>query len=170
MQPLEGVRVVEAALLVVEARAEVRPDVLVDRARVVYLVLLAFGASKVEAVTGPIDVAHATGLVPCGTSAPLVVTLHDIAFVHDPDKFSKQGIRVMNRSLAAIGRRAEATAAPPRPEARDQRGCAQYRNPRGIEERARRPDAGDSGTGRRFGRPYRLQQHQGQDPGHRLHR
>lgn len=74
---------------------------------------------KVEAVTGPIDVAHATGLVPCGTSAPLVVTLHDIAFVHDPDKFSKQGIRVMNRSLAAIGRRADRILVPSEATRRD---------------------------------------------------
>jgi glycosyltransferase involved in cell wall biosynthesis len=62
---------------------------------------------KVEAVAGEIDVAHATGLVPCGTAAPLVVTVHDLAFVHDPAKFSAQGIRTMNRSLAAIIRRAD---------------------------------------------------------------
>jgi len=35
---------------------------------------------KVESVVGPIDVAHATGLIPCATSAPLVVTIHDLAF------------------------------------------------------------------------------------------
>jgi glycosyltransferase involved in cell wall biosynthesis len=62
---------------------------------------------KVESVTGDIDVAHATGLVPCGTAAPLVVTVHDLAFVHDPAKFSRQGIRTMNRSLDAIIRRAD---------------------------------------------------------------
>jgi glycosyltransferase involved in cell wall biosynthesis len=62
---------------------------------------------RVEAVTGDIDVAHATGLVPCATKAPLVVTLHDVAFVHDPDKFSKHGVRVMRRSLEVIGRRAD---------------------------------------------------------------
>ena len=62
---------------------------------------------KVESVTGEIDVAHATGLVPAGTAAPLVVTVHDLAFVHDPAKFSKQGVRTMNRSLGAIIRRAD---------------------------------------------------------------
>ena len=62
---------------------------------------------KVESVAGEIDVAHATGLVPCGTSAPLVVTVHDLAFVHDPAKFSRQGVRTMNRSLRAIIRRAD---------------------------------------------------------------
>jgi glycosyltransferase involved in cell wall biosynthesis len=62
---------------------------------------------KVESVTGEIDVAHATGLVPCGTAAPLVVTVHDLAFVHDPAKFSRQGVRVMTRSLDVIVRRAD---------------------------------------------------------------
>ena len=62
---------------------------------------------KVESVTGEIDVAHATGLVPCATAAPLVVTVHDLAFVHDPAKFSRQGVRTMNRSLGAIIRRAD---------------------------------------------------------------
>jgi glycosyltransferase involved in cell wall biosynthesis len=62
---------------------------------------------RVESVTGDIDVAHATGLVPCATSAPLAVTVHDLAFVHDPAKFSRQGIRTMNRSLDAIIRRAD---------------------------------------------------------------
>jgi len=61
---------------------------------------------KVEAVTGPVDVAHATGLVPCATDVPLVVTVHDLAFRHDPAKFSRQGVRIMNRSLAVIAERA----------------------------------------------------------------
>jgi glycosyltransferase involved in cell wall biosynthesis len=67
---------------------------------------------KVESVIGPIDVAHATGLVPCGTAAPLVVTLHDLAFVHDPDKFSSHGVRVMMRSLEVIKRRADRILCP----------------------------------------------------------
>lgn len=62
---------------------------------------------KVESVIGEIDVAHATGLVPCATSAPLVVTVHDLAFIHDPAKFSRHGARTMRRSLDVIGRRAD---------------------------------------------------------------
>ena len=54
----------------------------------------------VEQATGPVEIAHATGLVPCPTAAPLVVTIHDLAFVHQPDQFSRQGLRVMRRSLA----------------------------------------------------------------------
>jgi glycosyltransferase involved in cell wall biosynthesis len=56
----------------------------------------------VERATGPVDVAHATGLVPCPTAAPLVVTVHDVAFLHDPAKFTRQGVRVMRRSLSVI--------------------------------------------------------------------
>ena len=53
----------------------------------------------VERVTGPVDVAHATGLVPCATRAPLVVTIHDVAWIHDPGRHTRQGRRVMSRSL-----------------------------------------------------------------------
>lgn len=62
---------------------------------------------RVESVVGEIDVAHATGLVPCATAAPLVVTVHDLAFLHDPDKFSRHGVRMMRRSVDVIGRRAD---------------------------------------------------------------
>lgn len=69
---------------------------------------------KVESVIGEIDVAHATGLVPCATAAPLVVTLHDLAFVHDPSKFSAHGVKVMLRSLEVIRRRADRVLCPSR--------------------------------------------------------
>jgi glycosyltransferase involved in cell wall biosynthesis len=62
---------------------------------------------KVESVIGEIDLAHATGLVPAATSAPLVVTVHDVAFIHDPDKFTRHGVRMMRRSLDVLGRRAD---------------------------------------------------------------
>jgi glycosyltransferase involved in cell wall biosynthesis len=62
---------------------------------------------KVEAVAGDIDVVHATGLVPAATNRPLVVTVHDVAFLHEPGQFSRQGVRIMRRSLDAIARRAD---------------------------------------------------------------
>jgi glycosyltransferase involved in cell wall biosynthesis len=55
---------------------------------------------RVEQATGPVELAHATGLVPCPSAAPLVVTMHDVAFVHRPEQFTSQGLRVMRRSLA----------------------------------------------------------------------
>lgn len=74
---------------------------------------------KVESVVGEIDIAHATGLVPCATSAPLVVTVHDLAFVHDPSQFSRQGVRTMRRSLEVIARRAERVLCSSRSTMRD---------------------------------------------------
>jgi glycosyltransferase involved in cell wall biosynthesis len=62
---------------------------------------------RVESVVGEIDVVHATGLVPAATGSPLVVTVHDIAFVHEPENFSRHGARTMNRSLDTIRRRAD---------------------------------------------------------------
>lgn len=62
---------------------------------------------KVESVTGPVDVAHATGFVPCGTSVPLVVTIHDIQFLDDLGSSPKHIERVMRRSLDAIRERAD---------------------------------------------------------------
>jgi glycosyltransferase involved in cell wall biosynthesis len=74
---------------------------------VLYETWLRLGWPRVERATGPIDVAHATGLVPCATSAPLVVTLHDLAWKHDPSQFSRHGVRVFDDSLAAMQQRAD---------------------------------------------------------------
>ncbi len=71
-----------------------------------YQTWLRFGWPKVERATGSVDVAHATGLIPCPTDAPLVVTLHDLAFLHDPSHFSKHGVRTFNASLERIKRQA----------------------------------------------------------------
>ncbi len=62
---------------------------------------------KVESVTGAVDVVHATGLIPAATSAPLVVTVHDVAFLHTPEKFSRRGAALMARSLDVTRRRAD---------------------------------------------------------------
>lgn len=62
---------------------------------------------KVEIATGPVDIAHATTLIPCPTDAKLVVTLHDLAFLHDPRQFTRHGVRVFRRSLRQIRQRAD---------------------------------------------------------------
>jgi glycosyltransferase involved in cell wall biosynthesis len=68
---------------------------------------LRLGWPKVERATDPVDVAHATGLIPCATNASLVVTLHDLAFLHEPKHFTKHGNRLFRDSLAHIRRRAD---------------------------------------------------------------
>lgn len=67
-----------------------------------YETWLRFGFPRVERATGPVDVTHATTLIPAPTVAPLVVTLHDLAFLHDPSHFTKHGVRVFRDSLRRI--------------------------------------------------------------------
>ncbi len=62
---------------------------------------------KVESVTGVVDVVHATGLIPAATSCPLVVTVHDLAFLHRPDQFTSHGARLMTKSVEKIRERAD---------------------------------------------------------------
>ncbi len=64
-----------------------------------YETWLRFGWPKVEVAAGPVDLAHATTLIPCPTDAPLIVTLHDLAFLHEPAHFTRHGVRVFHRSL-----------------------------------------------------------------------
>lgn len=68
---------------------------------------LGIGWPKVERATGPVDIAHATTVIPCPTDGKLVVTLHDLAWLHDPSHFTRHGVRVFQRSLAIIKRRAD---------------------------------------------------------------
>lgn len=53
----------------------------------------------VERATGAVDVIHATGLAMPPRSAPLVVTLHDLAFLEYPQHFSRAGLRFFHRAL-----------------------------------------------------------------------
>lgn len=91
-------------------RSEIRPPIPVRALPVarplLYELWLRAGWPKVEGASGPVDVAHATGLVPCASLAPMVVTVHDLAFLHAPGQFTRHGVRLMRRSLDVIRRRA----------------------------------------------------------------
>lgn len=63
------------------------------------------GRPRAERATGPVDVVHSTTIIPCPSAAPPVVTVHDLAFLHEPDHFTRWGTFVFRRSLAAIRRR-----------------------------------------------------------------
>jgi glycosyltransferase involved in cell wall biosynthesis len=76
-----------------------------------YEAWLRVGRPKVESATGPVDIAHATTIIPCPTDGKLVVTVHDLAFLHDPSQFTPHGVRVFNRSLDLIRRRADVVLA-----------------------------------------------------------
>ena len=58
-----------------------------------------FGWPRVEAATGPIDVCHSTLAIPAATGAAHVVTVHDVAFVASPERFTRHGARVMRSGL-----------------------------------------------------------------------
>lgn len=72
----------------------------------------------VETVTGPVDVCHSTIAIPAATRHPHVVTVHDVAFVHTPERFSRHGARVMHRGLQRC-RRADLVLCPSRATADD---------------------------------------------------
>lgn len=73
---------------------------------------LRFGWPKVERATGPVDLVHCTGVIPPPSIAPLVATLHDVAWRHRPDQFTRHGVRVFEQSLAEIRRRARLVLCP----------------------------------------------------------
>src|SRR4051794_38301431 len=52
---------------------------------------------KVERAPGPIDVVHASAVVYPATDAPVVVTVHDLAFLEDAELATKHGHRFFRR-------------------------------------------------------------------------
>jgi glycosyltransferase involved in cell wall biosynthesis len=56
-------------------------------------------APHVERVTGEVDVIHATTLAIPPKSRPLVVTVHDLAWLKTPEHFTARGVRFFNRGL-----------------------------------------------------------------------
>ena len=73
---------------------------------------LRFGWPTVERATGPVDLVHCTGLIPPASRAPLVATLHDVAWRHRPDQFTRHGVRIFERSLVEMRRRARLVLCP----------------------------------------------------------
>jgi glycosyltransferase involved in cell wall biosynthesis len=61
----------------------------------------------VERATGPVDVIHATGMAVPPPTAPLVVTVHDLAFLRDPARATRRGASFFRRAIELA--RADAT-------------------------------------------------------------
>jgi glycosyltransferase involved in cell wall biosynthesis len=53
----------------------------------------------VERATGRIDLIHATSIAIPPRSAPLVVTIHDLLFLRQPDHFTRRGLGFFRRGL-----------------------------------------------------------------------
>ena len=67
---------------------------------------------RVERVTGPVDVIHATGMAIPPKSAPMAVTVHDLAFVDYPEHATRHGLRFFHRSLVLTERDADVVLCP----------------------------------------------------------
>ncbi|EYR64776.1 glycosyl transferase family 1 [Actinotalea ferrariae CF5-4] len=96
--------------------------------RVLYDAWNGLRAPRAEALLRrPVDVVHATTWAVPPTTRPLVVTVHDLAFLHDPGHFTARGARFFVRSLERVVDEASAVIVPSRVVAED---CVAH----GIEE------------------------------------
>ena len=66
----------------------------------------------VESATGPIDVIHAISLAIPPPEPRLLVTMHDLAWRHDPSHFTKRGVRFFERGLALTSAEADLVLCP----------------------------------------------------------
>jgi glycosyltransferase involved in cell wall biosynthesis len=66
----------------------------------------------VERATGPVDVVHATAVAVPGTRAPLVVTIHDLAFLAAPEQATRHGLRFFRRGTELARRHARLVLVP----------------------------------------------------------
>lgn len=66
----------------------------------------------VQRATGPVDLVHGTTLAVPPKSAPLVLTVHDLAFLADPSHFSRRGLAFFRRGLAIARRDADCVLVP----------------------------------------------------------
>lgn len=57
-------------------------------------------AAQVERATGPVDVVHGTAVAFPQAEAPVVMTIHDLAFLDDPSLVTKHGLRFFRRGTA----------------------------------------------------------------------
>ena len=63
---------------------------------------------RVERATGPVDLVHSTAHVAAASRAPMVATVHDLHFLHQPAHFTRRGVSVFTRFLDRV--RADAAA------------------------------------------------------------
>ena len=78
---------------------------------------------RIDVATGPVDVIHATTIIIPPKSAPLVVTIHDLAWVRYPGHFTKRGRRFFDRGLGLALREADLVLCPSRATLQDCRSA-----------------------------------------------
>jgi glycosyltransferase involved in cell wall biosynthesis len=120
--PVDAAAFADVELVGVSARhdappiAELRPPVPVHALRLprraLYEAWHTFGRPGVELATGPVDLIHATGMAIPPRTAPLVVTVHDLAFVRYPQHATRNGLRFFRQSLRRTKERADVVLCP----------------------------------------------------------
>lgn len=78
-----------------------------------------FRRPDVERATGPVDVIHATTMAMPPRTAPVVMTVHDLAFVHEPAHFTARGMRFFTRGLELARQEADLITCPSEATRRD---------------------------------------------------
>jgi glycosyltransferase involved in cell wall biosynthesis len=66
----------------------------------------------VEQATGPVDVVHGTAIAVPPTKAPLVMTIHDLAFLANPQQATRHGLRFFRRGTELARRHARLVLVP----------------------------------------------------------
>ncbi|MCY3863079.1 MAG: glycosyltransferase family 1 protein [bacterium] len=66
----------------------------------------------IQRATGPVDAIHATGMAVPPRTAPLVVTVNDLAFLRHPDHFTARGVRFFAQSLELVRNDADIVVCP----------------------------------------------------------
>ncbi len=72
----------------------------------------AIGWPSVEQITGPVDVVHGTAVAVPPCDAPLVMTIHDLAFLADPSQPTRHGLRFFRRGTELAAERARLVLVP----------------------------------------------------------
>jgi glycosyltransferase involved in cell wall biosynthesis len=80
-----------------------RPTIEVEQFRLPRIALYEswhrFRRPRVSSLIEHVDVIHATGMAVPPPTAPLVVTVHDLAFLRDPTQFTARGVRFFHRAI-----------------------------------------------------------------------
>lgn len=66
----------------------------------------------VQRATGVVDVIHATGMAVPPRTAPLVVTVHDLGFLHEPGHSTRRGLTFFRRAIELARRDADIVIVP----------------------------------------------------------
>ncbi|MGZ4683559.1 MAG: glycosyltransferase family 4 protein [Acidimicrobiales bacterium] len=66
----------------------------------------------VERATGPVDVIYVTGMAMPPRSVPLVVTVHDLAFLHEPGHSTRRGVKFFTRAIELARTEADLVCCP----------------------------------------------------------